>query len=211
MRQFPREPAAIYAESFRRIDALLAPYGLEPDVYPVVRRVVHATADLEYVASLRFSPGAVGTAVAAIRAGAHIVTDAVMVSAGIQRQRAEAFGSRAHCAIADTEAVALAGAEGITRAMAGVRLLAKRHPEAIVVVGNAPTALYEALALAESGAARPPVIIGVPVGFVSTVEAKAALMASRGTAWISNVGPKGGSAVAAAIVNALLALGNERA
>lgn len=211
MSQFPREPVAIYAESFRRIDALLAPYAIDPEVYPIIRRVVHATADPEYVSSLRFSPGVVTLAVAAIRSGAHIVTDAVMVSAGLQRQRVDAFGGRAHCAIASSEAVVLAEREGITRAMAGVRLLAAQFPDAIVVVGNAPTALFEAVALAEAGVARPPVIIGIPVGFVSTIEAKVALMASAATPWISNVGPKGGSAVAAAIVNALLALAAEHA
>lgn len=210
MKPFPREPATIYAESFRRVDALLAPYALDPTIHPIVRRVVHATADTEYAASLRLAPGAVEAAVAALRAGADVVTDAVMVAAGIQRQRIEAFGGGMHCAIAATEAVALASAEGITRAMAGIRVLAARYPAAIVVVGNAPTALYEALALVATGAARPPVIIGVPVGFVSTIESKAALMASSTVPWISNVGPKGGSAVAAAIVNALLALASER-
>ncbi len=202
------DPAAITAESFRRIDALLAPYGIAADVYPVVRRVVHTTADTEWVGALRFAPGAIAAAIVAIRGGANIVTDVQMVAAGIQTQQLARFGGTVCCAIDHPEAAILAQREGITRSMAAIRLLAPDHPQALYIVGNAPTALYEVVALAHAGAIVPPVIVGVPVGFVATVESKTSLMHTS-FPWISNVGPKGGSAVAAAIVNALLALATE--
>lgn len=198
------DPAAITAESFRRIDALLAPYGLPDDVYPIVRRVVHTTADLEWVSSLRVHPRALAAAVDALRRGVRVVTDVQMVATGIQTRALAAFGGAVRCAVDTPDAAALALHAGITRSMAAIRLLATDAPDALYVVGNAPTALLEIIHLWESGQIAPPAVIGVPVGFVSTVEAKTALMATD-LPWVSNVGPKGGSAVAAAIVNALLA------
>lgn len=206
MTGFLADPAAITAESFRRIDALLAPYELAADIYPIVRRVVHTTADLEWVATLRFHPLAVGAAVAALREGAAIVTDVRMVAAGINAARLQRLGGATECAVDTPEAARLAREAGITRSMAGLRFLARQLPRAIYVVGNAPTALFECLRLRDEGVIAPPAVIGVPVGFVSTVESKVALMRSDLTPWMSNVGPKGGSAVAAAIVNALLEL-----
>ena len=211
MSTFPTDPAAITTESFRRIDALLAPYGLEADIYPIVRRVVHTTADLEWVSSLRFHPRAIAAAVAALRGGAPLVTDVRMVAAGIGLTRLTRHGCTVHCAVDTPEAAHLADDAGITRSMAALRLLARRLPGAIYVVGNAPTALYEILTLRTGGSIAPPLVIGVPVGFVSTVEAKVALMRAHDLPWISNIGPKGGSAVAAAIVNALLDLAGDGA
>lgn len=206
---FPTDPAAITTESFRRIDALLAPYGLEADTYPIVRRVVHTTADLEWVSSLRFHPLAIATAMAALRGGAALVTDVRMVAAGIGARGLTHRGCTVHCAVDTPEAARLASEAGITRSMAALRLLARPFPEAIYVVGNAPTALFEILSLYAAGSIAPPLIIGVPVGFVSTVESKMALMRADTLSWISNIGPKGGSAVAASIVNALLELAED--
>ncbi len=209
MSTFPTDPAAITTESFRRIDALLTPYGLETDTYPIVRRVVHTTADLEWVSSLRFHPLAIGAAVAALRGGAALVTDVRMVAAGVGAMGLARLGCTVHCAIDAPEAARLASEAGITRAMAALRLLARQFPEAIYVVGNAPTALFEILRLHAAGLIASPLIIGVPVGFVSTVESKMALMRAHDLPWISNIGPKGGSAVAASIVNALLELAGD--
>lgn len=199
------DPAAITAESFRRIDALLAPYHLAPNIAPIVRRVVHTTADLEWVSSLRVHPAAVEAATAALCSGTAVVTDVRMVVAGIQARPLVALGGAVHCAVDSDEVAQLARDLGITRSMAAMRLLAVRFPCALYVIGNAPTALFEVLRLCAIGELTPAVIIGVPVGFVSTIESKIALMASDTAPWISNVGPKGGSAVAAAIVNALIA------
>ncbi len=206
---FPTDPAAITTESFRRIDALLTPYGLETDTYPIVRRVVHTTADLEWVSSLRFHPLAIGAAVSALRGGAALVTDVRMVAAGVGAMGLARLGCTVHCAIDTPEAARLASEAGVTRAMAALRLLARQFPEAIYVVGNAPTALFEILRLHAAGLIASPLIIGVPVGFVSTVESKMALMRAHDLPWISNIGPKGGSAVAASIVNALLELAGD--
>ncbi|MDP9375291.1 MAG: precorrin-8X methylmutase [Chloroflexota bacterium] len=209
MTAFLTDPAAITAESFRRIDAFLVPYGLGDDVYPIVRRVVHTTADFEWVSSLRCHPRAVEAAVAALREGAAIVTDVRMVATGIGSARVRGLGGAVHCAVDDPAAARLAAEAGITRSMAALRLLARQLPRALYVVGNAPTALFEFLRLRDEGVIAPPAVIGVPVGFVSTVEAKTALMRTDELPWISNVGPKGGSAVAAAIVNALLELAED--
>lgn len=205
------DPAAITAESFRRIDALLAPYHLAPDIAPIIRRVVHTTADLEWVSSLRVHPAALAAASTALRCGMPVVTDVRMVAAGIQARPLTALGGAVHCAIDGDDAAQLARGTGITRSMAAMRLLAIRFPCAIYVIGNAPTALFEVLRLCAAGELTPAVIIGVPVGFVSTVESKTALMVSNAAPWISNIGQKGGSAVAAAIVNALIARATESA
>lgn len=211
MERMLTDPAAITAESFRRIDALLAPYHLAPDIAPIVRRVVHTTADFEWISSLRIHPTAITEATAALRNGTAVVTDVRMVAAGIQAQSLIALGGTVHCAVDSDEAAQLAQNAGITRTMAAMRLLAARCPRAIYVIGNAPTALVEVLRLCAAKEMSPAAIIGVPVGFVSTVESKTALMASDAAPWISNVGPKGGSAVAAAIVNALIACATDTA
>jgi len=203
------DPAAITAESFRRIDALLAPYAVPASLYPLVRRVVHTTADFEWVASLRIHPEAISQAVAALRSGASIVTDVQMVAAGIQAKRLASFGGAIHCAIDAPEVAEIAAATGITRAMAAIHLLSAHYPHALYVVGNAPTALVAVIERCHAGVIAPPAIIGVPVGFVSTIESKTALMNNPHTPWISNIGPKGGSAVAAAVVNALIGMAGD--
>lgn len=150
----------------------------------VVARVIHASADVEYASTMRFDSGAVERAVAAVRGGAPIVTDVEMVRAGIP-------GASCHLP-------ADAG-DAPTRAAAGMRAAAHRYPQgAILVVGCAPTALVEALELAW----EPAVIVGLPVGFVGAAESKALARASRHVT-ITNVGEKGGSAVAAGAANAL--------
>lgn len=182
----------IEVESYRIMRDRLALDHLPPAERAVVERVVHASADVEYAHTIVLSPGAAEAALAALAAGAPVVADVEMVRSGIT-------GVRAWCFLA--EAVAEGG---LTRAAAAMRLAAARHPDgAVVVVGCAPTALAEAVALVECGAFRPAVVIGLPVGFVGAAEAKERARACRVPS-ITNIGEKGGSAVAAAAVNALL-------
>lgn len=183
---------AIEVESYRILRDRVSLDHLPPADRDVVERVVHASADVEYADTMVLSPGAVDAALAALGAGAPVVADVEMVRAGIT-------GVRASCFLA--EAVAEGG---LTRAAAAMRLAADRHRDgAVVVVGCAPTALAETVALVESGRFRPAVVIGLPVGFVGAAEAKELARACRVPS-ITNIGEKGGSAVAAAAVNALV-------
>jgi len=162
--------------------------------------VIHASADLDFAASLVVSESDVAAGVAALRGGAPMISDVEMVRAGIS-------GYPVACFLGDAEA----GQDGYpTRSAMAVRAAAGRHPDgAVWVIGCAPTALVELLDLAEAGRIRPALVIGLPVGFVGAAEAKAAARAfadRTGLALITNSGEKGGSAVAAAAANALVQL-----
>jgi precorrin-8X/cobalt-precorrin-8 methylmutase len=193
---------AIEQESYAILRARLAERhpaagGLPPLARAVVERVVHASADLDYAADLVLPEESVlADAVGALRAGVPVVADVAMVAAGITRRSAV-------CRIADPLAAQVAGAAGITRSAAALRLAAaEAGPGAVYVVGCAPTALFELIERAEEY--RPRLVIGLPVGFVGAVESKAALRERADLPSVSNRSGKGGSAVAAAAVNALL-------
>jgi precorrin-8X/cobalt-precorrin-8 methylmutase len=203
------EPSAIAAESFAIIRAELhaAGYRYEPAMAALVERIIHSTADFEFAAITRASPGALDAGLRALRHGRPIVTDVQMVRVGISAARVAALGGSLHCLVADTATRAQAGSLGLTRSATGIRRAAEQGllEDGIVVIGNAPTALYEIIRLVGAGL-RPALVIGVPVGFVNTVESKAALMQLSAVPWVATGGRKGGSPVAAAIVNALLRL-----
>ena len=176
-------------ELARRVDLSHHPAGARA----VVARVIHASADLEYARTMVVSQAAVEAGVAALRAGAAVVTDVEMVRNGI--------GDGARCYLARAGPLSRP-----TRAAAGMGIAAQRHPSgAVVVVGCAPTALVEVVRLARAGRFAPALVIGLPVGFVGAADAKAVLRAS-GLVAITNVGEKGGSAVAAAAFNAMARL-----
>jgi len=182
---------AIEAESFRILAERVDLSGFGPLVRAVVARVIHASADVEYAATMAADEAAVAAGVAALRSGAPVITDVEMVARGIR-------GPETSCYLTDR-----AAGPGLTRSAAGMREAADHHPEgAVVVVGCAPTALAEVLHLCAEGTFVPALVVGLPVGFVGAAEAKAALRASSLPA-VSNVGEKGGSAVAAAAVNAM--------
>ncbi|MCL4506865.1 MAG: precorrin-8X methylmutase [Chloroflexi bacterium] len=202
------EPAVIAGNSFAIIRGKLRDMGLavEPATAPLVERVIHCTADFDFAHITRFSAQAVEGGVGALQNGCAVVTDVHMVRVGISARRLSALGGSAHCFVADDEAQRRSAADRITRSAAGMRLAAERGllTGAIVAIGNAPTALYEVIDLMASRRIRPALVIGVPVGFVNTAESKTALEACTSTEWIVTAGNKGGSTVAAAIVNALL-------
>jgi precorrin-8X/cobalt-precorrin-8 methylmutase len=167
--------------------------ALPPLTRAVTERVIHASADLDYATDLRADETSLERGRAALRAGAPVIADVGMVAAGITSRDV-------HCRIGAPEAARLAAVEGITRSAAAVRLaFAEAGPGAVWVVGCAPTALFEIIALG----VRPALVIGLPVGFVGAAESKEALRGS-GLPQLSNASEKGGSAVAAAAVNALL-------
>ena len=201
-------PAEIESESFRIIEEELRQKGrkIPEDLKHVLLRVIHTTADFEYLDTMAFSEDVLMAAEDALRRGAHIVTDTTMAMAGINKRRLAQFGGEAHCFIADTDVAEAAQEAGTTRSAAAVHKAVRFSREngipLIFAVGNAPTAL---LALEEEigRGYRPELVIAVPVGFVNVVEAKERIMAA-GVPYICSRGRKGGSNVAAAICNAIL-------
>jgi len=186
----------IEAESYRRLASRVDLSHLPPRDRAVVARVIHATADLGFADSLRFSDGAIDAGTTAIQSSAPVVVDVEMVGAGI--------GGTVECFLAEARACATNAGPAITLSARAMALAAKCHPDgAIFVVGCAPTALEQLLDLVEAGLARPALVVGVPVGFVGAAEAKERLRTFSDLASISNVGERGGSPVAAAIFNAL--------
>lgn len=201
-------PAEIEQASMEIIRAELAARGLiiAPENETVVLRAIHATADFDYAQTLIFTADAVKRGIAALKAGADIVTDTNMAKVGISRPALAKLGGKVFCYMAEEKVAAAARAEEITRAAASIRIAAREHPGAVFAVGNAPTALLELCALMEQ-ALRPALVIGVPVGFVNVAESKKLLLTvcgQYGVPAIIAIGRKGGSSVAAAICNALL-------
>ena len=201
-------PEDIEKTSFAIIEQELRERGREipEDKKHVILRVIHTTADFEYLDTLRFSSGVLETASAAIRRGARIVTDTTMAMAGINKRKLASFGGEVRCYIADPDVAEQARREGTTRSAAAVDKAVREAEQSgvplIFAVGNAPTAL---LALEEKirQGYRPEIVVAVPVGFVNVVEAKERIMRS-GVPFICSRGRKGGSNVAAAIINAIL-------
>ncbi|GAC1433249.1 MAG: hypothetical protein NVSMB65_07030 [Chloroflexota bacterium] len=203
--RYGMQPDAIYARSFAQIDELLAPLGLSPAQHHVVRRIVHATGDPDLAHLVRFHPGAIAAALAALRAHHPVVVDVRMTAAGLNAAWLAESACPVHCAIEAPAAAARAGERSITRSAAAIELLAPMLDGAIVAVGNAPTALLALLDMIDSDVARPAVIVGMPVGFVAAAESKDELMA-RDVPWISIPGLRGGSPATSATLNALLRL-----
>ena len=201
------KPEEIEAESFRIIDAEAGEHDWPDAEWQVVRRAVHTSADFEYVRNMVFSESAVEQALAALKNGHGIVTDTNMALSGIAKARLSPFGNRVVCHVADTDVAELAKREGITRSIAAMRKALTFPDNRIFVIGNAPTALFELLRLIDEGRANPALIIGLPVGFVGAEESKITLAATRHPVpFITNMGRKGGSNVAASVVNALAIL-----
>ena len=197
------KPADIEKRSFAIITEELGDRTFPPDIAPVVKRVIHTSADFEYADNLVFSEGAVARARKAIEAGAHIVTDTNMVKAGINKKILAQFGGEVHCFVADEDVAAEAKARGVTRSTVSMERAAGLDVPLIFAIGNAPTALVEIRRLVDAGTLSPELVLGVPVGFVNVVESKE-LIQESGVPYIVARGRKGGSNVAAAIVNALL-------
>lgn len=205
-------PEEIEAESFRIIDQEAGPHHWSPAQWPVVRRVIHTSADFDYLRTLAMSADAVARGVAALKAGRGIVTDTTMAMAGISKPRLALYGNNVSCFVADPAVAAAAREQGITRSILAMRQGTANAANGIFVIGNAPTALFELLRQIREEGVRPDLIVGLPVGFVGAAESKAELVqvaGEFGVPFITNQGRKGGSNVAAAAVNALLILAQE--
>ncbi len=197
------KPQEIEKQSFAIITRELAGRTFPKGVDEVVKRVIHTTADFDYADTLCFSPGAIERALQALRAGATVVTDTNMALSGISKGTLAKLGGQACCFMAEPAVAQEAGQRGVTRAVVSMERAADLTGPTIFAIGNAPTALIRLHELIEEGRVRPALVIGVPVGFVNVVEAKE-LFLGGDTPYIIARGRKGGSNVAAAIVNALL-------
>ncbi|MEU8626861.1 precorrin-8X methylmutase [Streptomyces sp. NPDC048669] len=203
MHQYEKDGPAIYRQSFATIRAEADLSGLPADVSQVAVRMIHACGMVDLVRDLAFTPDAVARARAALRAGAPILCDVAMVASGVTRKRLPA-DNEVVCTLSDPSVPALAAELGTTRSAAALELWRDRLDGAVVAVGNAPTALFRLLELIEEGAPRPAAVIGVPVGFVGAAESKDALAAHpSGLDHLIVRGRRGGSAMAAAALNAI--------
>ncbi|MDO4270181.1 MAG: precorrin-8X methylmutase [Eubacteriales bacterium] len=196
-------PADIEKRSLAIITEELGGRTFPDGVAEVVKRVIHTSADFDYADNLCFSENAVERAKAALAAGATVVTDTNMALAGISKPALAACGGRAVCFMADEDVAREAKARGVTRAAVSMEKAALIEGPVIFAVGNAPTALLRLHELIEAGETAPALVVGVPVGFVNVVESKELFLGGN-TPYIVARGRKGGSNVAAAIVNALL-------
>jgi precorrin-8X/cobalt-precorrin-8 methylmutase len=201
-RQYLRDGAAIYAQSFATIRAEADLSGLTDAEARIAVRVIHACGMVDVIRDTRFSPGFAEAARAALLAGAPILCDAQMVAHGITRARLPA-GNDVVCTLTDPETPAHARRVGTTRSAAALDLWGARLAGAVVAIGNAPTALFHLLDMLDQGAPAPAAIIGMPVGFVGAAESKAALLEDGRVPCLVVLGRRGGSAMAAAAVNAL--------
>jgi precorrin-8X/cobalt-precorrin-8 methylmutase len=202
-REHLTDGAAIYERSFAIIRAEADLDGLEPVMERVAVRMIHACGMVDLTRDLAASPGFGPAARDALRAGAPILCDATMVASGVTRARLPA-GNEVVCTLGHPDVPALAARMGTTRSAAALELWRPLLEGAVVAVGNAPTALFRLLEMVDEGAGRPAAVIGVPVGFVGAAESKDALAGHPGGLEFLVVrGRRGGSAMAAAAVNAL--------
>ena len=196
-------PAEIERRSFEIITQELGNIVLDSKEEPIIKRVIHTSADFDYVDNLCFSENAVDRFQQAIRNGVSIVTDTQMARAGINKKQLARYGGEVYCFMSDEDVAEAAKKQGSTRAVASMDKAAALHCPLIFAIGNAPTALIRLYELIQDGMLQPEGIIGVPVGFVNVVEAKELIMKAP-VPYIVARGRKGGSNVAAAICNALL-------
>ncbi|MBT2415970.1 precorrin-8X methylmutase [Streptomyces sp. ISL-12] len=200
---YEQDGAEIYRQSFATIRAEADLGRLPAEVSRVAVRMIHACGMVDLVEDVAYSPGVAQSARAALRAGAPVLCDVRMVASGITRSRLPA-GNEVLCTLSDPSVPDLAARLGTTRSAAALELWRERLDGAVVAVGNAPTALFRLLEMIRDGAPRPAAVIGVPVGFVGAAESKDALAANPfGLEYLVVRGRRGGSAMAAAAVNAL--------
>lgn len=204
---------AIEHDSFAIIDAEAGPHAYLPEQWPVVRRMIHANADFEFNGLTAFHPDAVAAGLAAIlRGGTPIVADVEMICVGLSAPRLAHFGITTYHFISDADVIEQAKAEDTTRAVQAMKKAQRLGllDNAIVAIGNAPTALLEIVRMIREEGLRPALVVGMPVGFVSAAESKALLADIDNVPWITIRGRKGGSTLVVAALHALLGIAESR-
>ena len=199
------KPEEIEQKSFEIITKELIDLGyvIDKENESVVKRVIHASADFDYAKNLVFSKDAVKIALNALKNGCDIVTDTNMAKAGINKKILSSLGGEVHCFMSDQDVIDEAKERGVTRASISMEKASKLNKDVIIVIGNAPTALIELKKLIDEKKIKPLLVVGVPVGFVNVIESKELLMQAP-VPYIVAKGRKGGSNIAAAIINALI-------
>ena len=200
---------AIEHDSFAIIDAEAGPHDYTAEQWPLVRRMIHANADFEFNGLTVFHPQAMQAGLAAVlKGGTPIVADVEMICVGLSAPRLMHFGITTHHYISDSDVIEQAKAEETTRAVQAMRKAhrAGKLDGAIVGIGNAPTALIEVIRLIREEGAKPALIVGMPVGFVSAAESKDLLTTLKDIPWVTIRGRKGGSTLVVAAIHALLGL-----
>jgi len=200
-------PADIEAESFRIIEREIGDHSFDPATFKVVQRVIHATGDFGFAETIRFSPGAIEAGIDAIRNGKNILTDVNMVAAGVSKAMLKKYGGEVICKVADPAVADAAKTAVKTRSEMAISMNLD-DSIGIVAMGNAPTALVQAIRSTAEMKGEKPLLVGVPVGFVNAAESKD-LLVEQNDCYITSLGRKGGSPVAAAIINALIRLAAE--
>ncbi|KAA8787763.1 precorrin-8X methylmutase [Paenibacillus polysaccharolyticus] len=196
------QPQEIEGKSFEMITEELGEHPFTDEQYPVVQRVIHASADFELGRSMVFHPDAIQAGIAALRAGQSVIADVQMIQAGVSKDRIRGFGGDVHVHISDPDVMEEAKRLNTTRAIISTRKATQMYDGGIYAIGNAPTALLELIRLVKEGEAKPGLIIGMPVGFVSAAESKDELR-KLDIPFITNIGRKGGSTIVVAALNAI--------
>lgn len=202
--EFIKQPMKIEEKSMEIIAPYLKDLNLTDEATKVYSRMIHAAGDVEYAPIVRLHPKAIEAAKAALLAKCNIYADVEMVRTGINKKKLASLGGCVECLIADEAVAELAKKEGITRSMAAMRTFGKKLDGAIVAIGNAPTALFEVLRLMEEENIRPAAIVGIPVGFVGAADSKEELAKQTMVPYITVKGTKGGSPIAASVINAIM-------
>jgi len=196
------QPQEIEGKSFEIITEELGEHPFTEEQYPVVQRVIHASADFELGRSMVFHPDAIQAGIRAIRAGKPVVADVQMIQAGVSKDRLAKFGGDVRVYISDPDVIEEAKRLNTTRAIISMRKAIREADGGIYAIGNAPTALLELIRLVKEGEAKPGLVIGMPVGFVSAAESKDELR-KLDIPFITNIGRKGGSTIVVAALNAI--------
>ena len=195
---------SIEDKSMEIIDSEIGPHAYSPDEWIIVKRIIHSTADFDFARENKviFHKDAIQSAINALQKGCNIIVDVNAVTGGFNKDNLKKFGNQVICNISDPLVVEEAKRLDKTRAQTSMRLAAKQMNQGIVAIGNAPTALLEVIQMINEGIISPALVIGIPVGFVCAVESKDDLRTTN-VPHITNIGRKGGSSCASAIVNAL--------
>ncbi len=201
---FIKQPMDIENKSMEIIAPHLAGLNLNEAETKVYSRMIHASGDVDYAQVIRLHPKAIEATQEALKRGANIYTDVEMVRTGINKKAFGRYGGKIECRVADPEIAEIAKREGITRSMAAMRAFGKELAGSIIAIGNAPTALFEVLRLAKEENILPAVIIGIPVGFVGAADSKKLLAENTLVPYVTVEGTKGGSPIAASVVNAIM-------
>lgn len=207
---FIKQPMDIENKSMEIIAPHLEGLNLSEAETKVYSRMIHASGDVDYAQVIRVHPKAIEATQEALKRGANIYTDVEMVRTGINKKAFGRYGGKIECRVADPEIAEIAKREGITRSMAAMRTFGRDLAGSIIAIGNAPTALFEVLRLAKEEKILPAVIIGIPVGFVGAADSKKLLAENTLVPYVTVEGTKGGSPIAASVVNAIMYLLDNR-